>query len=258
MQAAFDFAGDDIRFMGRALDRHFDPLPVGQPLAPIWRLVRSLIGARTYDTAADPAFERLRRHWPTPAALAAASPVAVERVLGPHVSFPADKAAHLTSALRQIGAERGSHDLGFLRQWSVDRALAWLERLPGVGPKVAAATLNASTLRMPVFIVDSHVHRVLLRFGFIGPRATPRDGRDAVTAAADLDARGFLALFVGLKRLGQTLCRPFEARCADCPLCVRCQRKTALAVPAAGSLAYSAHASSETVDVVFASAMISD
>lgn len=68
-------------------------------------------------------------------------------------------------------------------------ALDWLERFPGIGPKVAAATLNASTLAMPVFIVDSHMHRILLRFGFIGPRATAEQGRDAVTAALpDADA----------------------------------------------------------------------
>jgi len=39
--------------------------------------------------------------------------------------------------------------------------------LPGVGRKVAAPALNASTLAMPVLIVDSHVLRVFERLGFV-------------------------------------------------------------------------------------------
>jgi hypothetical protein len=131
-----------------------------------------------------------------------------------------------------IGRERPDYDLSFLRGWTVDAALAWLERFPGVGQKVASATLNASTLGMRVFIVDSHVHRILLRFGLIGPQASARAGRDAVTAAAaELDADDLLELFALVKRLGQTLCRPFAADCRSCPLATRCQKKVGLGVP---------------------------
>ncbi len=111
------------------------------------------------------------------------------------------------------------------------RSTGW-SAFPGVGPKVAAATLNASTLAMPVLIVDSHVHRILLRFGLIGPRATAEQGRDVVTAASN-DARALLELFVRLKRLGQTVCRPYAAQCGGCPLAPRCRKNTALGRPPA-------------------------
>lgn len=111
-------------------------------------------------------------------------------------------------------------------------ALDWLERFPGVGPKVAAATLNASTLAMRVFIVDSHVHRILLRFGFIGPNATAEQGRDAVTAAG-LDAAELLDLFVWMKKLGQQVCQSSGPACAECPLTSRCARRIGLGRPPA-------------------------
>lgn len=198
MQAAFDFGMDDIAFMRSVLTQRFGRLARFERREPVWQMLRSLLGAQTYDRIAEPALERLRHRWPDPRDLARARPAAVRAVIG-DVTHADDKAERLVAALAWIGRERPDHDLSFLHTWSVDDALVWLERLPGVGPKVAAATLNASTLRMPVFIVDSHVHRILLRFGFIGPRATARDGRDAVTAAGHVDADGLLELFAQLK-----------------------------------------------------------
>lgn len=231
MQESFDFGADDLEFIRQALSRTFGRLVVVERRDPLWRMVRSLIGAQTYDFVAEPALERLMLRWSDPAALAGAAPEDVRQVIA-DVSHADRKAGQLVATLRWIGRERPTYDLSFLRYWPVRRALSWLERFPGVGPKVAAATLNASTLRMRVFIVDSHVHRVLLRFGIIGSRASAEDGRDAVTAAAGaLDADDLLELFAQMKRLGQTYCRPFGARCASCPLAGRCGKKVELGVP---------------------------
>jgi len=141
------------------------------------------------------------------------------------VTYAEDKARNLVATLQRIGLERPDYDLSFLSSWPVYQALAWLERLPGVGPKVAAATLNASTLRRRIFIVDTHVHRVLVRFGFIGRNATAEDGRNAVTAAASsLDADALLELFAQMKRLGQIFCRAGHPNCSACPLRARCSK----------------------------------
>jgi endonuclease-3 len=45
----------------------------------------------------------------------------------------------------------------------VAEARAWLETLPGVGPKTSAAVLLFSRLRLPALPVDSHHHRVAVR-----------------------------------------------------------------------------------------------
>lgn len=229
MQQAFDFMGQDLGFVRTALARSQGPLGsvVGRP--PIWQLARSLIGSQTYDTVADPAFYRLRARWPHPSGIADATSDAVLGVIG-DVNYAEAKADHLIETMRIIGSSHPDYDLMFLGGWPLRDALDWLERLPGVGPKVAAATLNASALRMPAFIVDSHVHRVLLRFGFIDSRASAEQGRDVVTASG-LDADVLLELFARIKRLGQTVCRHNAPRCEICPLAARCRKDIALGVP---------------------------
>jgi endonuclease-3 len=224
MQESFDFAADDLAFIRTALTNMFGRLAPFERTEPIWRLARSLIGCRTYDVVAEPALRRLKRRWRHPSKLAVAPIAEVERVIA-NVTYAEDKARNLVSAMQWIGRERPDYDLSFLQHRPVHQALAWLERLPGVGPKVAAATLNASSLRMRVFIVDSHVHRVLVRFGFIGRNATAEDGRNAVTAAASsFDADDLLELFAQMKRLGQTFCRAGTRNCWACPLQARCSK----------------------------------
>jgi endonuclease-3 len=233
VQVSFDFSADDLAFMRDALAAHFGRLEPFKRRAPIWQLIRSMIGARTYDDVTEPALERLMWRWPDPAAIAAADAEEVLSHIG-EVTFAEGKARYLIATLQRLGRERPDYDLSFLRAWPVREALDWLERFPGVGAKVAAATLNASTLARPVFIVDSHVHRILLRFGFIGPGASAEHGRDAVTASG-LDASALLDLFVRMKRLGQQLCRPSAPACRDCPLASRCARRIELGRPPAAS-----------------------
>src|SRR3954447_17902606 len=102
MQESFDFAADDLLFIRRSLTNAFGRLIPFKRADPVWRLVRSLIGCRTYDIVAEPALERLKQRWPSPMMLAAASPAAVEQVIS-DVTYAQDKAKNLVAALRWIG-----------------------------------------------------------------------------------------------------------------------------------------------------------
>jgi hypothetical protein len=78
MQESFDFAADDLEFIRAGLTRTFGRLEPFARSEPIWRLVRSLIGCRTYDAVAESALEGLKQRWPHPSLLAAVSPRAVQ------------------------------------------------------------------------------------------------------------------------------------------------------------------------------------
>ena len=78
-------------------------------------------------------------------------------------TWPEQKAPRVQEILRRIGDERGELSLDFLADLSVPEARAWLERLPGVGPKTSAAVLAFSRLRRRALPVDSHHHRVAVR-----------------------------------------------------------------------------------------------
>lgn len=224
MQMVFDFGA--VADMARVRDQLrcvFGRPDRGSARAPIGQLVKSLISNRTLDEVSLAAYQRLVETYPEWSALAAASTSDVEALIS-DVTFPDVKARHLGDALRVIEACYPDFDLDFLGRLSVAEALAWLERLPGVGRKVSASTLNFSTLDMPAFVVDTHVLRVLGRYGFVQNTADTRTAYDVVMAASLRWSPAELAeLHILMKRLGQTICRHSRARCPDCPIRRRCK-----------------------------------
>jgi endonuclease-3 len=219
MQVAFAFAAADIAGWYAKLG------PVAMPRrrrSPVGQLVKSMISARTRDAVSTAAYDRLVARYGGPAALARASAAEVARTIG-DVTFAEAKAAQLVKALRRIAAADRSFALVHLAELPLGDALASLERLPGVARKVSASTLNASTLRRPVMIVDTHVLRVLQRLGFVPATADYRAGSEAVTAAMPAwTADDFLGFHIALKHLGQIVCRWDVPDCAACPLALDC------------------------------------
>jgi len=222
MQQRFDFACADLdRWRGalRPLLATIEPPP---RRSPIGALVKSLISGRTRDAVSLAAYRRLCRRFSSPADLARAKVGQIRHAIA-DVTFAEAKAQWLTEAMAQIARERPDFDLTFLGDMPLDAALAWLERLPGVARKVAAATLNGSRLNRPVFIVDTHVLRVMRRLGFVGPGATLQVASEQVTAGArNWNGEDFLLFHIGTKRVGQLFCRPDVTHCASCPLALDC------------------------------------
>lgn len=219
----FDFESRDIAFWDHALSHRFGRLIDPPRRKPIGQLVRSMLGGRTKDDVALRAYHRLGRRWPKAAALAKASPAEVEREIH-EVTFAGAKAGHLPAAVSRIQTDFPGFLLDGLAAMPVEKARAALERYPGVGQKVAASTLNASTLRRPIFIVDSHVHRIMIRLGIMSENASARAASELVTNSGHaLGADGMFQLFRNMKRLGQTICRFETPACDGCPLATRCR-----------------------------------
>jgi endonuclease-3 len=224
MQMAFGFgAVRDVMWVRDQLRSGFGrPGPISVR-TPIGQLVKSSISGRTRDEISLRAYRRLVRTYREWSDLAGASTDDVQAVIG-DVTFPDVKARHLGGALRAIAACHPDFDLAFLGDLSVARALAWLERLPGVGRKVSASTLNFSALNMPAFVVDTHVLRILRRYGFVRPKADTRTAYDTVMVMSDgWSAADLAELHILMKRLGQTICRADRALCRDCPIRCRCK-----------------------------------
>lgn len=222
MQGRFDFGRSDITCWRDRLKPMLDGVPPLPALSPTGQLVKSMISSRTQDEVSAAAYDQLKARYRNSARLAAARPADVEKVIA-DVSFADAKAEYVVEALRRIEAQRGDFQLAFLGDVSIHAALGWLERLPGVGRKVAASVLNASLLGRPVFIVDTHVMRVLGRLGFVSPRSRPRLASEAVTATmTDWAAHDFLLFHVQLKRLGQQICHDRTPECGRCPLADDC------------------------------------
>lgn len=224
MQMAFSLgAVEDVEWMrDRLRDRFGRPRPV-TARTPVGQLVKSSISGRTRDEISLGAYRRLIGTYPEWSGIAGAPAADIEAVIG-DVTFPDVKARRLRDALRAIEADRPDFDLDFLGALGVAKAVAWLERLPGVGRKVSASTLNFSTLRMPAFVVDTHILRVLRRFGLLRSKADTRTAYDTTMAILGAWSAADLAeLHILIKRLGQNICRADRAYCRTCPIRRRCQ-----------------------------------
>jgi endonuclease-3 len=81
----------------------------------------------------------------------------VEEVIA-GVTWPELKAPRIQAVLRAITERHGGLSLDFLEAMPVPEARAWLEAIPGIGPKTSAAVLSFSLLRKAALPVDSHHH----------------------------------------------------------------------------------------------------
>ncbi|HEY1837743.1 MAG TPA: hypothetical protein VGG36_08815 [Rhizomicrobium sp.] len=213
----------DLKTIQNRLRAVFRPQPDGARKPPLHQFIRSFLGG--WGWPSDRAFTRLLNRFPKLEALADAEADEIAPLLD-GVTAPREKAQNLPGALRQIRARAGSLDLEFLGGLDVAIALRWLEQIHGAGRKVAAATLNFSTLRKRAFVADTNSIRVLRRFGFVRAGATTEDVYDAVMASADgMSADDLYQLHWRLKKLGQTTCKQANALCRLCPLADICMKR---------------------------------
>ena len=215
----------DLLLIRERLGAVVGPIRDPQRLGPVSQFVRSFIGSRNYDHNSWQAFARLAERYRDWNDLADAPVAEIEALLA-GVTHAEKKAPELRDALRKIRVRAGALDLEFLCDHPVEQGLRWLEEIHGVGRKIAASTLNFSTLHKRAFVIDTHILRVLRRFGFVRPHADTREVYDTVMAAAhDLDADDLYELHWYLKRLGQQVCGHARAQCGVCPLSNVCLKR---------------------------------
>jgi len=199
------------------------PIAYFHTLDPLSELVSSLLSHRTRNADSGAAFKALRQRFPDWAAVAAAPTAEVQAAIA-GVTWPEQKAPRIQSILRAIQAECGTLSLDFLADLPVEGARAWLERLPGVGPKTSAAVLSFSTLRRPALPVDSHHHRVAARTGLIpsGLAVGPSHRVLAAQLPPDWDAQHIYDNHEVLMLHGQRCCFYRKPACVRCPLLDLC------------------------------------
>jgi endonuclease III len=199
--------------------RSYYGVPHNEPhQAPLDELVLTVLSQNTNDRNRDVAYARLRDRFPDWQAVVDAPHAQVEEAIRPG-GISKVKAGRIKGMLEAIEAERGSLDLGFLAEAPREDALAFLERLPGVGRKTAACVLLFSFDR-PELPVDTHVYRVASRLGLLRPRAPFDEAHDVMRTATD--PADVFELHVNLIRHGRRLCSARAPACPECPLLEIC------------------------------------
>jgi endonuclease-3 len=142
------------------------PISYFHSLDPLSELISSLLSHRTKNADSSRAFRQLRERFPTWEQVRDAPVSEVEEAIAP-CTWPEQKAPRIQAIIGEVEQKHGMLSLDFLEYLPVPEARAWLENLPGVGPKTSAAVLCFSRIRGRALPVDSHHHRVAQRLGLI-------------------------------------------------------------------------------------------
>jgi len=178
---------------------------------PFRVLVATMLSAQTKDAVTDEASRRLFKVARTPRTMAALPVSRIERLIYP-VSFYRNKARHVKAACRQILERFGGRVPGRMDD---------LLTLPGVGRKTANLVLILSHASRDNICVDTHVHRIANRLGWVKTR-TPEKTELALYEV--VPRRFWPNVNLYLVTWGQNVCLPVYPKCRACVVSSQCPR----------------------------------
>lgn len=178
---------------------------------PFKVLISCLLSLRTQDRTTGPASERLFALADTPEKMLALPAPTIESAIYP-VGFYRNKAATILSLCRTL---LDNYD------GKVPDEIDELLKLKGVGRKTANLVVTLG-FGKPGICVDTHVHRICNRWGYVETR-TPEETESALRAK--LPERYWLVINDLLVTFGQNHCSPVSPRCSTCVIAHLCDRR---------------------------------
>ncbi|MCX7002986.1 MAG: endonuclease III [bacterium] len=178
---------------------------------PFRTLIACILSLRTKDAVTDAASERLFAVAATPRAILALGTSRLAQLIFP-VGFYNQKARQITDICRRLRDEFND---------GVPNSIEVLLTLPGVGRKTANLVVTEA-FGQPGICVDTHVHRITNRWGYVRTR-TPEQTEMALRAK--LPARYWIEINRLLVTYGQHRCLPVSPICSECPVFEMCPRR---------------------------------
>jgi len=178
---------------------------------PFRVLISTMLSAQTRDPVTHAASMRLFKVARSPRTLAALPRARVQKLIYP-VSFYRVKSHTVREASRQIVERFGGR---------VPDTMEDLLTLPGVGRKTANLVLILSHASRENICVDTHVHRISNRLGWVRTR-TPDQTEQALYRV--VPKRFWPDVNLYLVTWGQNVCRPVYPRCGACVVYRHCMR----------------------------------
>ena len=207
--------GDVMRRLGKAIEGLEEPavekIAKDQKEDPFQVLIATLLSAQTKDAVTAAASERLFRVARTPKTMAKLPVPRIEKLIYP-VSFYRNKAVHVRQTCEQILSRYDGR---------VPSTMEELLTLPGVGRKTANLVLILAHASPDNICVDTHVHRIANRLGWVTTRM-PEETEQALYRVTR--RRWWPVINLYLVTWGQNVCRPVYPLCPQCVLVDICPK----------------------------------
>ncbi len=207
--------GPVMRALARAIDGlelpAVEKISESQEEDPFQVLIATMLSARTQDATTLAASTRLFSVARTPTTMARLTARRIEQLIYP-VSFYRHKARHVKATCQILVGRFGG---------AVPTTMEQLLTLPGVGRKTANLVLILAFKSQHNICVDTHVHRISNRLGWVNARSPDETERALYRVVAD---RWWPYINLYLVTWGQNVCRPLYPRCRECVIRAMCPR----------------------------------
>ncbi|KAI3457668.1 hypothetical protein Pfo_014331 [Paulownia fortunei] len=211
---------EGIRKMRSSEDAPVDSMgceKAGSSLPPKERrfavLVSSLLSSQTKDHVTHGAIQRLLQNdLLTAEAIDKANEGAIKELIYP-VGFYSRKASNMKKVAKICLAKYDG---------DIPCTLEELLQLPGIGPKMAHLVMNVGWNNVQGICVDTHVHRICNRLGWVSRlgtkqrTSTPEETRESLQLW--LPKEEWVPINPLLVGFGQTVCTPLRPRCGICTI----------------------------------------
>jgi len=203
---------DTIRILRQMVRQWEDPAvtQVSRNRDPYLVLVSCILSLRTQDMTTHQASKRLFRLATRPEEMITLSPEEIQKAIYP-VGFYRNKATTILDISRTLIEKYGGR---------VPNEINEILKLKGVGRKTANLVVTLGYGK-PGICVDTHVHRVTNRWGYVATK-TPEETE--FTLRRKLPRAYWIEINDMLVSFGQRICHPISPRCSTCPLRTYCDR----------------------------------
>ena len=171
---------------------------------PFRILISCMLSTRTQDGTTLKVSKRLFLIADTPEKIVRLKASELEKIIYP-VGFYRNKARHILSACKELIEKYESQ---------VPDEIETLLKLPGVGRKTANLVVTKGYGK-PGICVDTHVHRIFNRLGYI---TTTNPGQTELHLRKKLPREFWIEINDLLVSMGQNICRPLSPKCSKCPV----------------------------------------
>jgi|SRR6185437_13092879 len=175
-----------------------------------WQLlVATILSAQCTDARVNLVTPALFRKYPTPKAMAALAPEALEPEIR-STGFYRNKAKSIVGAAQRIVAAYGG---------KVPSTMEELLTLPGVARKTANVVLGVWFHQAAGVVVDTHVQRLSRRLALTKNEAPEKIEQDLMRQVPQSE---WIALSHRLIAHGRAVCVARKPKCTDCPIASLC------------------------------------
>ncbi len=177
---------------------------------PFKILVSTILSARTRDETTKKAINKLFKKVNSPKDLRKLSKKEIEELIYP-VGFYHNKAGFL----KKLPEALEDFDNKFPQEMSE------LLKIPGVGRKTANIVLSTA-FNKPAIAVDTHVHRIMNRLGYVSTDKPEETEKDLMKK---LPKKYWNKINYLLVSHGQNVCTPISPYCSKCGIREYCEQK---------------------------------